>query len=195
MVGKDYYLDVSPANKQRLPEYAQDDSWIVEFLRRSTIGHIATRWDEQPFITPSTFWFDEEQHEIVFHSNVVGRIRANIERHPEVSFETSEYGQFLPSNIALEFSLQYECVIVFGKIRILEEDGEKRRGLYGLIEKYFPGMQPGEEYRPITDKELKRTSVYAIRIESWSGKRNWEERAEQSSEWKPLSEEWFKHKE
>lgn len=195
MARKEYSLDVSPPNEQRLPEYAQDDKWIVEFLKRSTIGHIATRWDEQPFITPSTFWYDEEHNQIIFHSNVVGRIRANSERHPEVCFEASEYGQFLPSNIALEFSMQYESVIVFGKISILEDEGEKRRGLYCLIKKYFPGMQPGEEYRPISDKELKRTSVYAIRIESWSGKRNWEERAEQSSEWKPLSEEWFQPKE
>jgi len=189
MANKDYSLDVSPTNGQRLPEYKQDDKWIEAFLKRSVIGHIATRWDEQPFITPSTFWYDEEGHEIFFHSNVVGRIRANSERHPEVCFETSEYGQFLPSNIALEFSMQYESVIVFGKLRVIEDEEEKRRGLYGLIEKYFPGMKPGEDYRPITDKELKQTSVYAIQIESWSGKRNWEEEAEQSSEWKPLSEE------
>jgi nitroimidazol reductase NimA-like FMN-containing flavoprotein (pyridoxamine 5'-phosphate oxidase superfamily) len=195
MARKDYSLDVTPANEQRLPEYAQDDKWIVEFLKKSTIGHIATRWDEQPFITPSTFWYDQDQHEIIFHSNVAGRIRANSERHPEACFETSEYGQFLPSNIALEFSMQYESVIAFGKIRILEDEGEKRRGLYSLIEKYFPGMRPGEEYRPITEKELNRTSVYAIRIESWSGKRNWEESAEQSGKWKPLSEEWFQPKE
>jgi hypothetical protein len=30
-------------------------------------------------------------------------------------------------------------------------------------------MTAGKEYRPITDEELKRTSVYAIAIESWSG--------------------------
>ncbi len=184
-------LDSTPVNKQRLPEYEQDNIWIVEFLRRSKIGHIATRWDEQPFITPNTFWYDEEQHEIIFHSNIVGRIRANTERHPEVCFEVSEYGQLLPSNIALEFSMQYESVIVFGKIRIVEDEEEKKSRLYGLIEKYFPGMRPGEEYRPITDKELKRTSVYVIGIESWSGKRNWEERAEQSEEWKSLSKAWL----
>jgi hypothetical protein len=30
-------------------------------------------------------------------------------------------------------------------------------------------MTSGEDYRPITDEELKRTSVYAIAIESRSG--------------------------
>ena len=100
--------------------------------------------------------------------------------------EASEYGRFLPSNVALEFSIQYQSAIVFGKIRVIEDADEKRHALYGLISKYFPGMQPGQEYRPITDGELKRTSVYAIAIESWSGKRNWAERAEQSDEWPRL---------
>ena len=183
---KNYALDVTPANAQRRPGNAMSDEWINEFLSRAHIGHVATRWDEQPFITPTNFWYDSARHVIYFHSNVVGRIRANIERHPQVCFEASEYGKFLPSNVALEFSLQYQSVVIFGKIRVIEDADEKRYALYGLISKYFPDMQPGQEYRPITDGELKRTSVYAIAIESWSGKRNWPEQAEQSDEWPRL---------
>jgi hypothetical protein len=33
--------------------------------------------------------------------------------------------------------------------------------------------------------------VYAITIESWSGKENWPEQAEQSEEWEPLAAEWL----
>lgn len=180
-----YSLDTMPANQQRLPAYQMDDDWIIAFLHRAQIGHIATHWDEQPFITPSTYWYNEAKQEIYFHSNITGRVRANCERYPEVCFEASEFGKFLPSNIALEFSLQYESVIVFGKIRILEQSDEKEQALYGLIAKYFPDMLAGKDYRPITEKELKHTSVYAIKIKSWSGKRNWAESAEQSQEWKP----------
>jgi nitroimidazol reductase NimA-like FMN-containing flavoprotein (pyridoxamine 5'-phosphate oxidase superfamily) len=188
---KDYSLDVTPANDQRIPEHARGDAWIREFLHRARVGHVATRWDDQPFITPTTFWYDEERHEIVFHSNIFGRIRANIERHERVCFEASECGRFLPSNVALEFSNQYRSVIAFGTARILEDAEEKRNALYGLITKYFPRMRAGEEYRPITDKELARTSVYAIAIESWSGKENWKEQAEQSDQWARLGEDWL----
>jgi len=83
-------------------------------------------------------------------------------------------------------------VIAFGKIRVLDGEEEQRRALNCLIAKYFPDMTPGVHYRPITDQELKRTSVYAITIESWSGKRNWKDRADQSEEWAPLEEERFK---
>lgn len=177
--------------KMRHREYARDDEWIVEFLHQAKIGHIATRSGEQPYITPTLFWYNPDKHEIYFHSNVTGHIRANAERHPQVCFETSQAGKLLPSNLALEFSLQYESVIAFGEIRLVVDDDEKERLLYGLIEKYFPTMTPGGEYRPITEKELKHTSVYAIAIHSWSGKRNWKDRADQGDEWPPLAEEWF----
>ncbi|MFQ5944267.1 MAG: pyridoxamine 5'-phosphate oxidase family protein, partial [Anaerolineales bacterium] len=169
-MSKNYSLDVTPPNEQRIPEYVRDDDWIRGFLHRARIGHIATLWEGQPFITPSTFWFDEERNEICFHSNIVGRVRANIEHHAQVCFETSERGDFLPSNVALEFTVQHAGVIVFAKAFVLEAREAKQRALYGLINKYFTGMVAGKEYRPITDEELARTSVYAISIESWSGK-------------------------
>jgi nitroimidazol reductase NimA-like FMN-containing flavoprotein (pyridoxamine 5'-phosphate oxidase superfamily) len=177
--------------KMRLPEYAREEGWIVDFLQQAEIGHVATRSGEQPYLIPTLFWYDVERHEIYFHSNIKGRIRSNAESHAQVCFETFQAGKPLPSNIALEFSIQYESVIAFGEIRLVEDQAEKERLLYGLIEKYFPTMTPGDEYRPITEKELKRTSVYAIAINSWSGKRNWQDRADQGDEWPPLAEEWF----
>ena len=184
---RDYDLTSQPATaNQRLPEYTRDEEWMRQFLRVSQIGRVATSWDDQPFVTPTTFWYDEANQRVIFHSNLAGRIRANLERNPKVCLETSEMGRLLPSNVALEFSLQYRSVMVFGTVRILESDEEKRAALYGLIQKYFPEMEAGREYRPITDKELKRTSVYELKIESWSGKENWNERAEQSEEWPAL---------
>jgi hypothetical protein len=47
-------------------------------------------------------------------------------------------------------------VIACGSIRVVDDVDEQH-------------MTPGQEFRPITDQELKRTSVYAIAIESWSG--------------------------
>ena len=189
---RDYNLTAQPPTAgQRLPEYARDEAWIRAFLRAAQIGRVATLWDDQPFVTPTTFWYDEANRRIIFHSNLAGRVRANLERNPKVCLEASEMGRLLPSNVALEFSVQYRSVMVFGTVRILESDEEKRAALTGLLEKYFPAMQAGREYRPITDNELKRTSVYELKIESWSGKENWNERADQSDEWPALDEKWF----
>ena len=185
-----YSLERNPPTRQRRPQNALSDAQITAFLQRSIVGHFATRWNEQPFITPSNFWYSDTKHEIYFHSNVVGRIRANSERHDQVCMEASEFGHFLPSNDPLEVSIQYRSVIVFGQIRVLEGE-EAREALYGLMRKYLPEMNVGVEYRPITDADLQRTSVYAIAIEHWSGKENWQPQADQTDEHPPLDERWF----
>lgn len=185
------YQNESPTAFQRLPEYQRDETWIRAFLREARVGHIATTRDGRPFINPTTFWFDEDHHQIIFHSNVAGRIRSNIENHSQVCFEVSELGKMLPANVALEFSLQFRSVVVFGTAGLVEDPVKARRVMYGLIHKYFPTMTAGQEFREITDKELKRTSIYAIQIEEWSGKENWKDRADQSEEWPALDEKWF----
>lgn len=185
------YTNQPPTAFQRRPHLTRDDAWIRSFLQDAKVGHIATSVEGQPFVTPSIFWYDEENHQVVFHSNIAGRIRSNIETNPKVSLEASELGKMLPSNVALEFSLQFRSVMVFGTARIVTDPVEARRLLYGLIGKYFPQMTAGKEYREITDKELRATSIYAIQIEAWSGKENWEQRADQSNEWTPLDEKWF----
>jgi len=185
------YTNQSPTAFQRLPEYKREDEWIRSFLRETKVAHIASVRDGQPFINPSIFWFDEENHQIIFHSNIAGRLRSNVENNHKVSLEVSVLGKMLPSNVALEFSLQFRSAIVFGTARLIKDVAEARRVLYGLIHKYFPHMTAGTEFREITDNELNRTSVYAIQIEGWSGKENWKERADQSEEWPALDEKWF----
>ncbi len=185
------YENQSPTAFQRRPHLTKDDAWIRSFLNEVQIGHIATCVDGQSFINPTTFWYDEENHQIVFHSNVAGRVRSNIEANPKVSMEASELGKLLPSNVALEFSLQFRSVVLFGTAKVVTDFDEARRLLYGLIGKYFPKMTVGREYREITDKELRATSIYVIKIEEWSGKENWAERADQSDEWPALDEKWF----
>jgi nitroimidazol reductase NimA-like FMN-containing flavoprotein (pyridoxamine 5'-phosphate oxidase superfamily) len=183
----------TPSNVQRKPERSRDDAWIRTFLRDAQTGHLATSWDEQPFITPLLFWYDESKNAIYFHhAQAIGRLRMNLEHNQRVCFETFRAGRLLPSNVALEFSVQYASVIVYGVARLVEGEDEKRRALMGMLLKYFPDMSPAEDYRPITEKELAATNVYAIDIKIWAGKENWPAQAAQSNAWPPLSERWLK---
>ena len=54
-------------------------------------------------------------------------------------------------------------------------------------------MKSGKDYRAITQKELNQTSVYRFKVKSWSGKRNWADKAEQAenNEWPDLDQKWF----
>jgi nitroimidazol reductase NimA-like FMN-containing flavoprotein (pyridoxamine 5'-phosphate oxidase superfamily) len=100
-----------------------------------------------------------------------GRTRHNIERNPQVCFGLAEMGRLLPADTALEFSMEYSGVCAFGRARVLEDGEEKLRALQGLLDKYFPDLKPGEDYRGITKDEMDSTAVFAINVEAWSGKR------------------------
>ena len=71
-----------------------------------------------------------------------------------------------------DFDVEYESVVVFGTIRVVTDTGRKRRALELLMEQFAPDLTPGEDYEPIADASIERTSVYRIDIEGWSGKRN-----------------------
>ena len=187
------YQKAAPTEHQRLPDYKREVAWVRTFLHNGQIAPVAHLSGDQPFITPTNYWFDEEHHQLIFHSNRVGRVRSNLEHSPKVCVEVSEFGRLLPANTALEFGLQYRSVLVFGRVRVLDSDEECLRGLYGLLAKYFPDLTPGKEYRPIMDQELRRTSVYALEIESWSGKENWADQADQLPDWPALPEGFLNH--
>lgn len=169
----------------RRPMNRRGDGWIKELLARVQVCRVATAWDEFPFINPTTFVYRPETHDIIFHSNIAGRLRANTEHSDRATIEVSEVGRLLPSNDPLELGMQYRSVIVFGRTQLLEDE-EARQALYQLMARYFPELRPGVEARPIPDGHLARTSVYALRVERWSGKENWIERADQTEDWPPL---------
>jgi len=146
---KDYSLNATlPNNAQRRPEHMRDDDWARDFLRRAHVGHVATRWGGQPFINPTLFWYDPERREIYFHSNAVGRMRANAGQSERVCFEASEFGKLLPANVALEFSIQYQSLIAYGRIRVLEDFEEKRRAAVWPYRQILPDDDGGERISP-----------------------------------------------
>ena len=188
-----YNPNKKPINKQRHEDLVMNDKQIIQLLDKTITGHIATRDNKQPFIIPTTFWYNKNKNEIYFHSNAYGRIQYNASQYPEVCFECFESGRLLPSNIPLEKSIQYKSVMIFGKVFLVNTNNQKREILNGLLNKYFNKMKSGKDYRPITDIELKQTSVYKIKIEKWSGKNNWPKKADQAenNEWPDLNPKWF----
>jgi hypothetical protein len=149
----------------------EDEGWITAFLQAAPVGILATASDGQPFINSNLFAYDPAAHAIYLHTARSGRTRANVEASSSVCFHVYEMGRLLPADTALEFSVEYGGVTVFGRGQVIDDPVEARRGLQLLLDKYFPHLHPGEHYRPITDDELARTTVYRVDIDAWSGKR------------------------
>jgi nitroimidazol reductase NimA-like FMN-containing flavoprotein (pyridoxamine 5'-phosphate oxidase superfamily) len=161
-----------PINQIRRSDRAvSDESWLRMFLQRAPFGVLATANDGQPFINTNLFVYDETVNAIYLHTAPVGRTRANVEADGRVCFSASVMGRLLPADEALEFSVEYAGVTVFGRARIISEESEKATALQLLLDKYFPHLSPGKDYQSITQDELQRTTVFRVDIEAWSAKK------------------------
>jgi uncharacterized protein len=167
---KDYATQPLTAMR-RSDRAVEDEGWIKDFLRRTAVGTLATEHDGQPFINSNLFVYHEARHCIYMHTANVGRTRANLEQNPRVCFSVMEMGRLLPADVALEFSVEYSSVMVFGQATIITDEAEALDALQQLLDKYAPHLQPGQDYRPPVVEELKRTAVYRIQIDAWTGKR------------------------
>jgi hypothetical protein len=156
-----------------------DDAWIRALLHRAPVGYLATVHGDQPFINSNLFVYDEDAHVIFMHTARKGRTQANISENgteppaerPKVCFTVSEMGRLLPADVALEFSVEYKGVAVFGRGEVIADPNEAGAALQKLLNKYAPHLKPERDYRPVTAEELKRTAVFRITIEEWSGKK------------------------
>jgi nitroimidazol reductase NimA-like FMN-containing flavoprotein (pyridoxamine 5'-phosphate oxidase superfamily) len=159
-----------PINQPLRKDRAKDDAWIRAYLKRVPFGMLATEYDGQPFIKPTSFVYDDTEHAIYIHGALKGRMRTNLEANPHVSFCVAEMGRLLPADTAMEVGVEYASVVVFGRIELLTDADQKQHGLQLLLDRYFPLLKPGVDYREILPQEQDITAVYRINIDSWSGK-------------------------
>ena len=71
--------------------------------------------------------------------------------------------------VPLEYTTYFSSVIVFGRLRTVEDDGEKRRAINKLSLKYAPS--DSEENRAAAiEKDFKPLCILELTIEHMSGK-------------------------
>ncbi|HUN21794.1 MAG TPA: pyridoxamine 5'-phosphate oxidase family protein [Anaerolineales bacterium] len=167
---KDYAI-LPPTQVRRSDRAITDVQWITDFVRQAAVGTFATEHNGQPFLNSNLFAYSAERHAIYFHTANVGRTKANVEQNPKVCFTVFSMGRLLPAAEALEFSVEYQSVVAFGTVQVVEETGEAEYGLQLLMDKYAPHLRPDRDYRPIQLEEIRRTGVFRMDITEWVGKR------------------------
>ena len=167
-MAKDYLN--KPLNEMRRKDRAKDDDWVKAFLHRGAFGVMATSYEGQPFTNTRQYAYDQATNAIYMHGAKTGRTPAVIAVNDRVCFSVSEMGRLIPADEAVEVSVEFAGVMLFGRASIVEDPDEAKYALQLLMDKYFPHLKPEEHYRPIEEKDLKITAVFRIDIDSWSGK-------------------------
>jgi uncharacterized protein len=167
------YLTRSRTLVRRRDRALTDDAWIDRYLSIAPIGHLAICWEGEPLLHSNIFWFDGDRR-IYFHTAAVGKLRSVVDAGDDARgcFSVTEIGRLLPADTPLNFSTEYASVQAYGTLRLERDADAKKAALEGLMAKYAPHLQPGVDYMPMPDGDVKQTSVFCLEIEERVGKHN-----------------------
>ena len=138
----------------RRRDRGRDDAWIGAYLQAASFGFLATVREGQPFLNSNLFVYDPGRHAIYLHTARTGRTETNLSEPVPVAFSTAAMGRLLPADEALEFSVEYSGVVVFGTGQVVEDAEEAEAGLQMILDRYAPHLEPGRDYREIVPEEM-----------------------------------------
>lgn len=135
----------------------------VEILNNGTSGVLAICGDVgYPYAVPLSYAYSNSK--IYFHCAKSGHKIDAIAQNDKASFCVISQDDV----ISQEFTTYFRSVIAFGKIRILEDETEKRIALETLAAKYSPAYEEGRLQE--IDKLFEQTCAVELAIEHMTGK-------------------------
>lgn len=139
------------------------DEECVKILEKGTSGVLSLLSDDgYPYGVPLSYTYHDSV--LYFHGNGTGHKVDAIRNSEKASFCVIEKDQVIPA----ELTTYYRSVIVFGKVRILEDKAEKRKALLHLAEKYAPDLD--DFSKDYVEKQLTGTCVMECSVEYMTGK-------------------------
>ena len=135
-----------------------------EVLSRGTSGVLALLGDGGwPYAVPMSYAFDGEK--LYFHCAREGHKLDAIRREARASFCVVDRDEVVPE----EYTTYFHSVIVFGRVRVLENETQMRAAIELLARRYFP-QDSDEGRRRAIEREWAGLCMLEMDIEHMSGK-------------------------
>ena len=133
-------------------------------LYNGTSGVLALHGDNgYPYAVPVSYVYNGEK--LLFHSAKNGHKIDAILKNAAASFCVIDQDQIVPE----EYTTYFRSIIAFGRIRILEDDAEKRSAIEKLAVKYAPD-DTAENRDKAIEREWKPLCMMEMEIEHLTGK-------------------------
>ena len=143
---------------------ALDGGACVEILERGTSGVLALAGDGGwPYAVPLSYAVDGEK--LYFHCAREGHKLDAIRREARASFCVVDRDDVKPA----EYTSYFRSVIIFGRVRVLEDEAQMRAAIELLARRYFP-EDSAENRRRAIEREWAGLCMLEMDIEHMSGK-------------------------
>jgi nitroimidazol reductase NimA-like FMN-containing flavoprotein (pyridoxamine 5'-phosphate oxidase superfamily) len=152
---------------RRLPQRGTfDRDTIHAILDEGLVCHVAFAMEGQPYAIPTGY--ARAGNDIYIHGSSASRMIRTLAEGADVCVTVTLLDGLVLARSAFHHSMNYRSVVVLGRARLVSDPGEKREALRRLTEHMAPGRWT--EVRPVTEQELKATSVLALPIGEASAK-------------------------
>jgi uncharacterized protein len=152
---------------RRLPEKARyDEATIFSILDEARMCHVAAVLEGRAVALPTLH--ARLGRRIYLHGSRSNAVLAALVDQGHAWVTATVYDGLRLARSGFESSIAYRSVVVAGPARDVLDDEHKRRILDHLVDAVLPGR--AREVRPMSDRELRLTSVVEVDIEEASAK-------------------------
>ncbi len=161
--------DLSPTDRTRLRRVYErghyDRATIDAILDAGLICHVGYSIDGRPYVTPTIYW--REGDRVYWHGSSASRMLRKSEG-ADVCLTVTHLDGLVLARSAFHHSANYRSVMLFGRAEKVVDRDEKLARLKTFVDLLYPGRW--EALRPITEQEIKATTLLSIPIEEASAK-------------------------
>ena len=127
--------------QHRMKEFSMTPEATLALLGRGQVGVLSTSGaDGAPYGVPVHYLWQDGK--LWFHGLPAGEKLENIARDHRVCFTVWEFGGILTEGAEnpCQADAAYECAVLRGKARLVDDPAEKRRVFLAITEKYAPEL-------------------------------------------------------
>lgn len=143
-----------------------DAATINPILDEAIVCTMSFAMEGKPFSIPTAFVRYDDK--IYVHGSVGSHFIREIEKGIPVCITVVLMDALVVAKSAFSFSVNYRSVIIFGEAEQINDAAEKVEALKWLTNKIVPGSW--NYVRPIRDKEIRKTTVLAFKLDKASAK-------------------------
>jgi len=154
---------------RRTDRQNSDPSFLQDLLLHSMSCTIAVATSDYPLIHASFFAYDQGTDEIIFHFSRHGFGAQEMVHEKKVAISLYKFGKLYTATKAVDFGGEYQSVVIYGQLKLVEEETEKLQAMEFFFQKYF-GHISKDAYTPTNLTEIRPIHVFKVKIDKWIGK-------------------------
>ena len=152
------------------PERAVPEE-AAEILSNGLVAHVGFIEDGLPYVIPLSYHYNGQNPDRIYlHGSVRSRALELLANGAPVCVTVTLTDGLVYSRKAMNHSMNYRSVVLFGTAREVTDHDEKYALFDQMVQRYFPDRLLERDYNPPPASDLGVTALVEVQIEEWNAK-------------------------